>query len=246
MKNPIKTIYDKVKNSYYDYQESKRIAAEEAREQIRLNTPIIQATSLYKSNVRIDDVSLLYSGYEGGYEEVSLKLHTGIYPKRFELDIYESIEVYGHEIDSDNEYNVPYTDWNHSTYVRTDVGSHNYTMFYRNDERLMTAKEEELVMRGIEDLEDKNSITNIIDNLEPYFIFSFRVTALLNSSLKNYCQSQYKYYKKYYSDEDAKQKALNDVKPYKHKLNECEEKYENLYRKQQREKDELSDLFNKL
>ena len=136
--------------------------------------------------------------------------------------------------------------------IEIEYGKSTYYNFSQFGGRLLSSEEEDMIMFALRKLEENYYVTYIISNLKPYFVFSRRVTNFLDDCLSTYCQEKYAKYKASMSHEEAKGKAINDVKPYKDILNRKSKEYEDEYqiflnrqREQQiKKQNEQKDLFD--
>ncbi|MGN1162787.1 MAG: hypothetical protein ACI4T2_02600 [Christensenellales bacterium] len=251
IKDSVKNLIEKVKDKYDDYQERKSIEAEEEAERRRLNTPIMDIDCVYKPEIDRTDISEEYRNHGECYMLTNLMMHAGIYPEKFQLRLYEEIETHGAPMFED-DYGRRYAAWGSDELLEIEYGKSTYYNFSQFGERLLSPEEEDMVMFALRKLEESYYVTYIISNLEPYFVFSRRVTNFLDGCLSTYCQEKYAKYKASMSHEEAKGKAINDVKPYKDILNRKSKEYEDKYqiflnkqREQQiKKQNEQKDLFD--
>lgn len=254
IKDSVKNLIDKVKTKYDDYCERKRIEAEEEAERIRLNTPIIECDDVYKCNINVEyaeDEEYCYEEYTDCYEKTDLMLRAEVFPQRFQLTTYEKIEKLGSKIFEDDFYIKRVEAYEHFL-IRTKYRNYTYYTFYQHNPKLMTSEEEDMVLFAIKNLEESYYVTRIISELEPYSVFSKRITSFLDRCLSTYLQDKYEEYKKSSSHEEAKTKALNRIKPYKDILNKKSKQYEDMYQeylnrekaKEIKRRNEKNDLIN--
>lgn len=228
IKDSVKNIIEKVKDKYDNYQERKRMEAEEEAERRRLNTPIIDIDCVYKPRIDIGHTSVVYEDYDNCYTVTSIKMNAGIYPEKFQLRLYKEIETRGACVFEDDFY-IKHTVLGSDELIGIKQGESTYYNFSRFRERLLSPNEEDMVMFALRKFEERYYVTYIISNLEPYFVFSKRVTNFLDGCLSTYCQEKYAKYKASMTHEEAKRKAINTIKPYKDILNRKSKEYEDEY-----------------
>ena len=256
LKDSVKNLVEKARDKYDDYLERKQLELEKRAEIQRLNTPIMSVESVYDhEQYRVYGLDSSYKDYEDCYESKNVIMQAGVYPEKFQIGLYERIELRG-DLMGENEYGLPEVDKS-NTLIETKPGEHIYHTFSKYGNKLLTNDEAEKVLFAVEKLEEKYYITDIISCLEPYFVFSEKVTKFLDGCLSDYLQDKYSEYKSSMSHEQAKNKAINLVKPYKEILNRKSKEYADKYQiylnkqreqetKKQNEKNDLLDSYRSL